>query len=83
MYFLFTYQSYLTLAIMGLQLFENLFASRIAVVINNHVHNSIFSIYHQTFNVSGTWVDNKSVDYPDVVGASPVGAASNTFSFST
>ena len=39
--------------------------------------------YHQTFNIRGTIVGNKLVDHSDVVGASPVGAAPTTSSFST
>ena len=38
--------------------------------------------YSQTSNLSGSLVGNKIVDHPDVVGASPVGAAPAT-SFST
>ena len=40
-------------------------------------------IYCQTTNISRTLVGNKIVDHSDVVGASPVGAAPTTFSFST
>ena len=39
--------------------------------------------YRKTFNMSGTLVGNKIVDHTDVVGASPVGAAPTTSSFST
>ena len=39
-------------------------------------------IYRQTSNISHTLVDNKIVDHSDVVGASPVGAAPTTSSFS-
>ena len=35
------------------------------------------------FNISHTLVGNKIVDHSDVVGASPVGAAPTTSSFST
>ena len=38
--------------------------------------------YSQTSNISHT-LGNKIVDHSDVVGASPVGAAPTTFSFST
>ena len=41
------------------------------------------SVYCQTSNISGTLVGNKIVDHSDVVGASPVGAAHTTSSFST
>ena len=39
--------------------------------------------YHQTSNISRSFVRNKHVDHSDVVGASPVGAAPTTSSFST
>ena len=39
--------------------------------------------YRKTSNVSRTLVGNKIVDNSDVVGASPVGAAPTTSSFST
>ena len=39
--------------------------------------------YRQTSNIRRTWVGNKIVDHLDVVGASPVGAAPTTSSFST
>ena len=40
-------------------------------------------IYRKTCNISRTLVGNKIVDHSDVVGASPVGAAPTTSSFST
>ena len=39
--------------------------------------------YCQTSNIRHTFVGNTIVDHSDVVGASPVGAASTTSSFST
>ena len=39
--------------------------------------------YRQTSNISQTLTGNKIVDHSDVVGASPVGAAPTTSSFST
>ena len=39
--------------------------------------------YHKTSNISRILVSNKIVDHSDVVGASPVGAAPTTSSFST
>ena len=39
--------------------------------------------YRIKFNIRRTLVGNKVVDHSDVVGASPVGAAPTTFSFST
>ena len=41
------------------------------------------AVYRQTFNISQTLVGNKIVDHSDAVGASLVGAASTTSSFST
>ena len=39
--------------------------------------------YRQVSNISHTLVGNEIVDHSDVVGASPVGAAPTTSSFST
>ena len=39
--------------------------------------------YRKTLKMGRTLVGNKSVDQSDVVGASPVGAAPTTSSFST
>ena len=39
--------------------------------------------YRQVSNISGTLAGDKIVDHSDVVGASPVGAAPTTSSFST
>ena len=39
--------------------------------------------YRKTSNIRRTLVDNKIVDHSDEVGASPVGAAPTTSSFST
>ena len=39
--------------------------------------------YRKLSNISRTLVDNKIIDHSDVVGASPVGAAPTTSSFST
>ena len=41
------------------------------------------SCYSKTSNISRTLVGDKIVDNSDVVGASPVGAAPTTSSFST
>ena len=38
--------------------------------------------YRQTSNIRRTLVGNKIIDNSDVVGASPIGAAPNTSSFS-
>ena len=40
-------------------------------------------MYRQVSNISRTLVGNGIVDHSDVVGASPVGAAPTTSSFST
>ena len=48
-------------------------------------HHSIclgFYIYRQTSNIRCTLAVNKIVDHWDIVGASPVGAAQTTSSFS-
>ena len=42
-----------------------------------------FQIYRKTSDISRTLVGDKIVDNSDVVGASPVGAAPTTSSFST
>ena len=39
--------------------------------------------YRQTSNISCTLIGNKLADHSDVVGASPVGTAPTTSSFST
>ena len=41
------------------------------------------NVYRQVSNLRGTLLGNKFVDDSDVVGASPVGAAPTTPSFST
>ena len=40
-------------------------------------------LFRQVSKISCTWVGNEIVDHSDVVGASPVGAAPTTSSFST
>ena len=40
-------------------------------------------VYRQTSNIRRTLVGNKIVDHSDLVGASPVGTAPTTSSFST
>ena len=42
-----------------------------------------FITYRKTSNISRTLVGNKIIDNSDAVGASPVGAAPTTSSFST
>ena len=46
-------------------------------------HLQMVDHYRKTSNISPTLVGNKIVDNSDVVGASPVGAAPTTSSFST
>ena len=46
-------------------------------------NKSSLNAYSQTSNIKGTLVGNKIVDHSDVVGASPVGIAPTTSSFST
>ena len=48
-----------------------------------NVSACITTIYRQTYNVSRNLVGNEIVHYSHVVGASPVGAAPTTSSFST
>ena len=43
----------------------------------------VFSKYRKTSNISRALVGNKIVDNSDAIGASPVGAAPTTSSFST
>ena len=49
----------------------------------SHVIHGEFCKYRETSNIRRTLVGNKIVDHSDVVGASPVGAAPTTSSFST
>ena len=55
------------------------------VVKFSDLHNTLFpeKEYRKTSNIRRTLVGNKIVDHSDVVGASPVGAAPTTSSFST
>ena len=50
----------------------------IALFLNLHKEE-----YRKTSNISRTLVGNTTVDHSDVVGASPIGAAPTTSSFST
>ena len=47
------------------------------------LQHTVVPYYRKTFNIRRTLVCNKIVDHSDVVGASPVGAAPTTSSFST
>ena len=51
--------------------------------VSKHGFESYKHIYRQVSNIRRILVDNKIVDHSDVVGASPVGAAPTTSSFST
>ena len=59
---------------------ESNFKSAQAIILYNELENYT---YRKTSNISRTLVGNKIVDHSDVVGASPVGAAPTTSSFST
>ena len=50
---------------------------------HNVCSNTNIRVYRQMSNISRTLIGNKIVDHSDVVGASPVGAAPTTSSFST
>ena len=58
-------------------------ASTPLIILRHGVFNARFNKYRQVYNISRTLVGNKIVDPSDVVGASPVGAAPITSSFST
>ena len=47
------------------------------------LHEQSHKEYHQTSSISRPSLGNKFVGHSDVAGASPVGAAPNTSSFST
>ena len=49
----------------------------------SHYVIQVYGIYRKTSNINRTLVGNIIVDNSDVVGASPVGAAPTTSSFST
>ena len=51
-------------------------------MITNQPSNAMFT-YRQVSNIRRTLVGDEIVDHSDVVGASPVGAAPTTSSFST
>ena len=50
---------------------------------NKHMISRLNYTYRQVSNISRTLIGNEIVDHSDVVGASPVGAAPTTSSFST
>ena len=55
----------------------------ISTTTENYMSISWCATYRQVSNISGTLIGNQIVDHSDVVGASPVGAAPTTSSFST
>ena len=55
----------------------------LVILAPDQFHATRHTWYRQVSNISRTLVDNKIVDHSDVVGASPVGAAPTTSSFST
>ena len=67
---------------------QSLLANGVYVVFRKQVKMILWRItynvkYHKTSDISRTLFGNKIVDNSDVVGASPVGAAPTTSSFST
>ena len=66
------FQSFLTRRYLS----ENVRTHSVTLILNGDV-------YRQVSNIRRTLVGNKIVDHSDVVGASPVGAAPTTSSFST
>ena len=56
---------------------------QVLYAINTSLVEGLPSHYRQVSNIRGSLVANKIFDHSDVVGASPVGAAPTTSSFST
>ena len=62
------------------------FITGIPILVRRYIYiatDPILSQYRQTSNIIGTLVGNETADPSHVVGASPVGAAPTTSSFST
>ena len=59
------------------------FRGRLIKEVDVDMDSSLLKIYRQVSNIRRTLIGNKIVDHSDVVGASPVGAAPTTSSFST
>ena len=57
--------------------------SMLTILFTHETELVVGKIYRQVSNIRRTLVGNKIVDHSDVVGASPVGAAPTTSSFST
>ena len=71
---------------MGKNLADNIFKAKEKISMKFVIkvpYNKWAPDYHQVSNISRTLVGNKIVDHSDVVGASPIGAAPTTSSFST
>ena len=67
------------------QTWNSLFSQKISILTPRYVSTVNYDIlmYRQVSNIRHTLEGNKIVDHSDVVGASPVGAAPTTSSFST
>ena len=63
--------------------FTILMLNTLKLQLHSYVTAVKFLTYRQVSNIRGTLVGNYIVDHSDVVGASPVGAAPTTSSFST
>ena len=63
-----------------MQLFNPLYITRCEDFLLSECH---YGMHRKTSSISRTLVGNKIVDNSEVVGASPVGAAPTTSSFST
>ena len=76
---------YLIVRIMYVVYNKSLEKVRVCMIADYHQTSNICMIadYYQTSNIRCTLVGNKLVDHSDVFGASPVGAAPTTSSFST
>ena len=61
----------------------NIMAAEDLVTQGTRASAAMVLTYRKTSNIKCTLVGNKIVDHSDVVGASPVGAAPTTSSFST
>ena len=68
-----------------ISLLEKKVNGKTAITVIQYDYNAVskFNNYRKTSNIRRTLVGNKIVDHSDVVGASPVGAAPTTSSFST
>ena len=70
----------------SLQKKEVSYEASVSSTTRSEVHSAMNGqtiLYRKTYNIRRTLVGNKIADHSDVVGASPVGAALITSSFST